>query len=317
MTAHDELFRLVHAELKRPVGRGVETLTERIRERHGTAVRAILFYGSCLRDDVGFEGIFDLYVLVDSYGPFYANRLLAALNALLPPNVFYVETTRHGETVRAKYAVVSLEQFRAYNSRRCFQAYFWARFAQPTVLAYAADEDVEEAVAGAVADAVETFVRRGLPLVPERFPPRDLWRAELAASYRAEVRAERSGVPERLYAAAPARYVAATRAALPRLPYPFRIGGEGEETVIQVELPAAERRLGPWLWGLRAVLGKALSLARILKGALTFEGGVDYAIWKVERHSGEKVDPSWRHKRFPWLALAGEVWRFYRKGALR
>jgi len=40
-------------------------------------------------------------------------------------------------------------------------------------------------------------------------------------------------------------------------------------------------------------------------------------IWKVERHSGEKVDPTWREKRHRLIALGGEVWRLYRKGAFR
>jgi hypothetical protein len=30
-----------------------------------------------------------------------------------------------------------------------------------------------------------------------------------------------------------------------------------------------------------------------------------------------KVDPAWRHKRHPFLALGEEVWRMYRKGAFR
>ncbi len=71
------------------------------------------------------------------------------------------------------------------------------------------------------------------------------------------------------------------------------------------------------LWALRRSYGKLLSLLRILKSALTQEHSLDYAIWKVERHSGLKIDPTWRERRHPLLALGEQVWRMYRKGAIR
>jgi hypothetical protein len=54
-----------------------------------------------------------------------------------------------------------------------------------------------------------------------------------------------------------------------------------------------------------------------LKGALTFDGGADYVLWKIERHSGVRVDPQWRERRLPWLALGAEFLRLYRRQAFR
>jgi hypothetical protein len=312
----DELSHVVDAELSQPVPAAVTALADAVRGRHGRAVQAILFYGSCLRADREIEGVADFYVLVDRYRSFYDRRLLAALNGLLAPNVLYVEADAGGRTVRAKAAVVSLRRFAYYTSARCFQPYFWARFAQPCALAYAAGPHVREQVVDAVADAVTTLVRRALPLVPPRFTPGEIWLAALTETYRTEVRPDRAGAPRRLYEAAAQRYEAVTRAALGRLPYSFRVASDGAAG-IEVDLPRSSRVLAPWSWRLRRWQGKTLSLLRILKAALTFQGGVEYAVWKVERHSGEKVDPRWRESRHRWLTLGSEVWRRYRKGSLR
>ena len=66
----------------------------------------MVFYGSCLRKQSA-EGVLDLYVVVDDYRSAYGSRALAIANAVLPPNVFYVETRDGETTVRAKYAVIS------------------------------------------------------------------------------------------------------------------------------------------------------------------------------------------------------------------
>lgn len=312
MTADaDHLAQLIAAELAAPVPAGADRIAARIRERHGSGVRAILFYGSCLRTGDDQYSLLDLYVLVDSYWGLGTNRVYAALNAALPPNVYYLETSDGERVIRAKYAVVSLADFARYTSPRAFQAYFWGRFAQPCALIYAADAAARDAVTAAVADAVTTFVRRGLPLVPTRCSVRALWTTQLRESYRAELRAERSAVGARLYDMAPERYERVTRAALARLP-----GVACERVDSQLFITAPTRPAGAaTAWRIRRVYGKLLSLLRILKSALTQEGSVDYAIWKVERHSGLKIDPAWRQKRHPLLALGEEVWRMYRKGA--
>ena len=315
MTATDDaLAQLIAAELQAPVPPGAALMAERIRERHGNGVRAIVFYGSCLRAGDDQHSLLDFYVLVDSYWHLGTSRVFAWLNALLPPNVYYLKVSADGRTVQAKYAVVSLADFAHCTSPRAFQAYFWARFAQPCALIYAADMAAAQAVTAALASAVTTFVQRALPLVDTPCPVRTLWTTQLTRSYRAELRAERSAVAERLYAAAAERYERVTRAALARLPFPAAaevVDGTLQITARPVSTGAET------LWRIRGAYGKLLSLLRILKSALTQEGSVDYAIWKVERHSGLRVDPTWRQKRHPFLALSEEVWRMYRKGAFR
>jgi hypothetical protein len=84
-----------------------------------------------------------------------------------------------------------------------------------------------------------------------------------------------------------------------------------------VQIPAQERRLNGIGWRVRAVQGKVLSVLRLLKGLFTFKGGVDYILWKIERHSGVRVEVGPTLKRFTPLALVVIFWRLFRRGAFR
>jgi hypothetical protein len=70
-------------------------------------------------------------------------------------------------------------------------------------------------------------------------------------------------------------------------------------------------------WKRRRRLGKTLNLLRIIKGIFTFDGGLDYALWKIKRHSGKTVPVTDWQRRHPLLAAPGLAWRLYRMGAFR
>ena len=63
--------------------------------------------------------------------------------------------------------------------------------------------------------------------------------------------------------------------------------------------------------------GKTLNLLRLIKAVFTFEGAVDYALWKVERHAGVRPEISAWERRHPILAAPVLLWRFHRAGAFR
>ncbi len=77
------------------------------------------------------------------------------------------------------------------------------------------------------------------------------------------------------------------------------------------------RRISRMEWMVRFWQGKLLSLLRLLKGALTFRSGIGYVLWKIERHSGVKIEVPPRLRRYPLLATCVIFWRLYRKGAYR
>jgi hypothetical protein len=98
-------------------------------------------------------------VLVDRYRAIEPRRLLAALNKLLPPNVFYIEVPFEDRVVRAKYAVLSLNDFAA-GASRWFHSYVWGRFAQPVGLIYARNDQIVGCIQSALVQAVMSFVAR-------------------------------------------------------------------------------------------------------------------------------------------------------------
>lgn len=308
---------LIDQGSSRPVPPGVQALADELLSRYGDAAQAILFYGSCLRTGDECDGIVDLYLLVDSYGSAYRSRRQALSNKLLPPNVFYLEVPVQDRVVRTKYAVLTLEAFQRGTSLQWFHSYLWGRFAQPIGLVYARDNQVASQVRAALARAVITFMTRVLPQIPERFTAKDLWSQGLLLSYRAELRSERPQNLAHLFDHAADYYEQLTRVAMASVPFAVEIKESSDGFHYQAKIPARVRTRNRLAWGVRNVQGKTLSVLRLSKAFFTFEGGLDYIQWKIERHSGVKVKWTPRLKKHPLLAVVVLGWRLYRRGGFR
>ncbi|MDX1708022.1 MAG: hypothetical protein R3274_05440 [Desulfobacterales bacterium] len=316
MPTETKLIDQIARQASQPASPAIHALTDRLLADYGAAIEAILFYGSCLRTGEDRGGLVDLYVLVNRYRAIEHRYLLAALNKLLPPNVFYIEVPFEDRIVRAKYAVLSLDDFRA-GATRWFHSYIWGRFAQPVGLIYARNNQIVERIQSILGQAVLRFVTRVLPRMPVAFTTRELWQSGWTLSYRAELRAERPEKLAGLFAAAPHYYEQLTRTVLENLPYPFEIQNENNISRFKVSVPLRLRRISRLDWMVRSWQGKLLSALRLLKGLMTFRGGIDYILWKIERHSGIRVEVPAKLKRYPLLATCVVFWRLYRQGAYR
>ncbi|MDJ0945181.1 MAG: hypothetical protein QNJ30_17060 [Kiloniellales bacterium] len=281
----------------------VEAIAEAAREQQGPGIVAVLFYGSVRRDQDDEGGIIDLYLLAESYAGLRGSWLRRVLNALLPPNVFYLETAFEGRQVRAKYAVITLSQFERAVGPKALLPYFWARFAQPVSLIWSRDEASQARVRAALAQAVETMVRSVWPLfeAPPRSP--DFWTRAFTETYHTELRAEKKGRrAQQIYEYHGARYDRLL-GAIPEA----RRGPSG----------ARARRRAQITWWLRRVLGKACSVLRLMKAAFTFYNGADYLVWKINRHSGVEIELTPWQRRHPILAGWTLIWRLLLRGAVR
>ena len=311
------LINLIKQECSREAPHGVRALVEALVKRYGDVIQAILFYGSCFRTGDDTDGLVDLYVIVDNYRAALPNLLQAIANKLLPPNVFYLELPLQDRMVRTKYAVLSLEDFQKGTSEDWFHSYLWARFAQPVGLLYVRDNQAEKQVRVALAQAVITFIHRVMPGAKERFTARDLWHHGLLLSYRAELRSEK---PDRLISlvdSAPEYYEKVTRAAVVSVPFKVEIFPGPNGFLYHAHIPSPVRYRSRLAWAFRRFQGKILSILRLSKAIFTFEGGVDYIQWKIERHSGVRVESTPRLERHPLLAACMLSWRLYRKGGFR
>ena len=316
MAVSEALAGLIRRKACQPAAVAVRALAETVTAKYGEAVQAVVFYGSCLRSGDDRGGMVDLYVIVDGYRNAYRSRRWALLNKILPPNVFYLEISAEERLVRAKYAILSLADLERGTSTAWFHSYLWGRFAQPAALLYARSPQAAEKVQGALAQAVMTFLGRVIPALPARFSAKDLWLKGLSMSYRAELRAERPEKLAGLFQSSSEYYEQITTAALPELPFPVeRI--QGAEPGYESRISPGRRMICRVGWRVRSLQGKILSLLRLLKGAFTFAGGLDYILWKIERHTAVTVKVPPRLRQHPILALCVLAWKLYRKGAFR
>jgi len=286
---------------------------EELRAKHHDAIAGVLVYGSCLRSGDPFDGLLDLYLLCEDYRDAYPRPALALANRLLPPNVFYAETRSDGDILRCKVTLISLRDFARGCSRAWFESYLWGRFAQPVLLAWCRDECSRMAIEDALANASHTLLERSLPALPESGRVVDLWEGALALSYNTELRTERSGRAGELVRAAEAFYQHTAQALSGSLSFPFDV----YDGHYKSEVPVPRRRLSRPAWFARRLQGKLLSVLRLIKALYTFEGGLDYIAWKLERHSGQTVVIPDAVRRRPLLHLWGFFWGLYRRGVFK
>ncbi|HEV2867307.1 MAG TPA: hypothetical protein VGX37_12430, partial [Allosphingosinicella sp.] len=294
MAAPPSLDDLIRAELAMPVDPQVARMAAAIAARYGEASRAVLFYGSCLRQRELAGLMLDFYLIVSDYRSAYGRGWLAFANRLIPPNVFPYEH----EGLAAKYAVLSEADFRREISKQARSTSVWARFAQPSRLVWVADEAARRRVAGIVADAAPILFQYTLPMMEPQGQTTvfDIWKRGFELTYAAELRAERNQRPAAIVEADPERYERVGMAALARIGEMTGVGANGE--VALVESPEGMRR---WWRGMRRK-GKALTLLRLAKASTTFAGGIDYLAWKINRHAGTKIEIKPWQRRWPLVA---------------
>ena len=281
------LADLVAEELAEPVDLRVRAMAEAIAEKHGEASRAVLFYGSCLRD-VALDGaMLDFYLIVSSYRAAYRKRWQAVANSLLPPNVF--PFAHAGLT--AKYAVLSEADFHRLCGPETINVSVWARFAQPSRLAWSKDEEARRRAVAAVARAAPTLL--GAAGKNEGEDVLDWWRRAFALTYSAELRAERKGRASSVVDSDPHRY--------------RRMG--------EAAAPLVEANSGKW--GARRLQGKALSVFRLAKASATYAGGADYIAWKINRHAGTDIALKPWQRRHPRLGALRLLPKLLKSGAIR
>ena len=63
---------------------------------------------------------------------------------------------------------------------------------------------------------------------------------------------------------------------------------------------------------LRASLGRFINVARVVKAAFTLDGAAWYGPYKIERHTGVRIQLTPCRERHPVLAAPAVLWRVLR-----
>ena len=288
----------VGAALARTVDPAVTAYAERLA---GDAdALAVLFYGSNLRTGSR-EGVLDFYVLTPGVP-----------EKGLWPTVSYREWQHEGETLRAKIATMTLAKFTEAARGETLDTTIWARFVQPSALAWSRDDTARRQVAAAIEAAAITAARLAVAVGPDSGEEEDYWRALFQATYRAEFRVEKPGREDSILTLNAEHFDGLLPDALAAGGIPF--GRDG--TVLIPRITRAEQeRVRAW-WKKRRRMGKPLNIARLARATRTFDGAARYAAWKVERHTGETIVVTPFRERHPILsapAVAFQLWRAKRR----
>ena len=296
------LDALIRAETLAPPSR-VTAVMDAIRARHPDRVQGFVYYGSSLRDLDDPEKMLDFYVLVDSYVATHGRGWRALTNRFIPPAVYYLELERDGVLSTCKYSIISLKEF----ERRCrdgFLSQVWGRFSQPCALLGAKDSAVTDRIIAARVHAVMTLASETTPLFDGPATATDFWGRAFFESYRTELRPESDdGRAKEIVERYLDRYEAVSEAL-------FGAAVNGHYAVDEHSGKGSK-----WRWFFRRLVGRPIAAIRVLNSAATFEGGLDYVLRKVERHSGVSLNVTDAQRRHPvlWSPVLG--WKLWRRGA--
>ncbi len=292
-----------------PLPRPAQAMANAIRAKHGGAVRALVFYGSALREGDDAGKMLDFYVIVDRYRSVYGRGFRSLAGWLLPPNVHFLQILDEtGQKLRSKYAVISERAFVRRTRGDVLETMLWARFTQPAVIV-ADDAELHTRLRDTLAHAAQHFHGQVAPLYQGTVAAHEIWVRGLKESYRTELRPENADARAvEIVNRFPERYNALSDILIPR------------DTAGNLCLPdqgAYAQRLCRLRWFLRRILGKPKGAVRVLKSAATFDGGLDYVLEKVGDHSGVQIEVSPFERRHPVLTAPRIAWRLYRAGAFR
>jgi hypothetical protein len=229
--------------------------------------------------------------------------------------VFLLKTVlADGRTLHAKCALISLKDFEA-GTRTWFQSYLWGRFSQPSRLVYYRDPGVQDRVQTALAQAVIRMMSETLGAQDATFTSFAFWERAFALTYGTELRPEKASRPTEIVTHNADYYARVTRDAVASVPGLSPSFNQADVFIRDCE--AARQQQTRRRWKVRRVQGRTLNVLRLIKSFFTFEDGVDYVIWKLERHLGEPVKVSPHLHRYPLIFCWPLLCRLLRSRRLR
>ena len=300
MTA--SLQSLIAVEALQSVDPRVSAFAAELVRPFGPTARAVIFYGSCLRE-AQLDGLMlDFYVIVSDYAAAYKaagnGGWMARANALIPPNVF---PAAH-DNLAAKYAVLSEADLARACSMEAGDVSVWARFAQPVRLVWSADDAARAWALDALCDAPVTLLRHAAPLSDAALgDPLAAWRTGFTRTYGAELRAERGDRPDKVVDFAPDHYAQVGEAIVREHP----------------DVAAMPRAEAEAAWERLRRRGKRITVLRLAKASFTFAGGIDYLAWKINRHAGTQIVIQPWQRKWPLVAALFLVPKLLKSGAVK
>lgn len=271
-------------------------------------IRGGLFYGSAFWKTPEPDSIWDIYVLVDRYRDATTSTMIQLMGICLPPNVYYHEAADNdGKIIRGKIALMRLKQFEAHCKGRAISPQIWARFCQPCRIIATRDDISKQCIIHALSNAVITFHQKTAPWITSPCTIEEFWITGLNRTYASEFRAEKKQRQSLMIESSRTSFIARSKYAFATKEVHTLIL-EGEN--IHARFSLVIQRFFRNVSRVACYISKAQHLLRLMKAVFTFTGGIDYLVYKIERHSGVKLTPTTFQRNHPLIG----VWGLFFKG---
>ncbi len=303
----DLINKILINDLTTSVPEEVVEFSESIVNRLNVLPVGILFYGSVLRE-LDPEGILDFYVITGKSSVFNGNVISCLASYLLPPNVYYMEHKVRGVTLRAKVAFLSEKQFLKRSAFSSIDTTIWARFCQPVRLVWVQNQQGADRILRSLRQCVITASCWAALLGPEKGEAMTYWHNLFSHTYAVELRVEKKGRSSTLLEGRESRYTALLMGAWQNVN--LRYSQQGE--FLYLQLATLFRNRAKKKWRRISSVGRPLNVARLIKAAFTFQGGMAYLLWKIKRHTGTEIHLSNFERNHPILTLPLFLWRIRR-----
>ena len=280
---------------------------KKLQNKFDESTQAIVLYGSWLRGKR--DTVVDLYVIVDNY-KYLDSPLDKILTNFFSPNVYQQVGENLAKDFRVKFAVINLAQFKK-RVANDFHPYFWARFAQPTQILYVKNIQIKQALEASFKQATKRMITESVPMLPKKFTTEMLWETALRLTYSAELRSESGTAPRSIIKTSLSELELLTESVASECSL------KNAENFWLNDTNKVDYLKKTAIWQTRFFIGKGLSIMRLLKAVFTFENPLDYLVWKIERHTGIKEEPTKLQRKYPLIFSWSLLWRLYRKGGFR
>jgi hypothetical protein len=299
----------------------VEAVAASVVKAGSGSVAALIFFGSRkTRARTDEFSAYDFFLLTHDYSALYRSLhsagalhrppwLVAALNAVLPPNVISVRPSRAGgEIWRAKCAVATVDCFLRETAAARHDHFFLGRMFQPTEVVHAADEATRHRVTLGLTSAralTYTWVR---PWLPPSFDVEAYCRTLLRVSLGREIRPEPKGRADALWEVQKEYLREAYATLLADLARAGELLQRDGAYSLARPVTAGERlRIEAYFrWSM------VRATARWAKYMVTFDDWLEYILRKARRHSGQDIVLTPRERRMPLVFLWPRVIRYLR-----
>jgi len=299
------LYDLVDAAiLEYPDDEAIGLFRAWFKQRYGTNLLAIVFFGSCLSEKSRSATSFkDFIAVVDNYRRTSLNPLHWLSHWTLPPDLFHLSLQYRGKNHECKYYLISLKQLLDAVSDSAKDFYLLGRLSKRIAVIYYRDEESLELLAQAQCKAMRRAAEISLGLL-DRFDLENFIKAIIRLSYLAETRIKDERKIGSLYEAHSEFYQQAYGLILNDIIRKELVGAEGENLwhPLPAQIPCAKKDVEQFL-----AQSRKRAKARWPKMILTVDNWLDQLLSKLERTYGIKLEiPGWER---PIILITG--WRHY------